>query len=210
MPPRERATVPRMRSYVAPLFVLAAGCGSKMPLPRDLAANAMELSVSGPPTSLTAGPFGVRAFRDVSEQEATSVLGPAKTPPDRLFAFELAQGGAPLRKVACRAWKRPATGSASDDGGMTCAIGTAGGNTFGQLTMTDGARGTMRLGIDAYVVAPEGEGTGVKQGTRSVAVWQYGAPRTAWLPSDSSQEIQANMVSVMAAMVVYRELIAAR
>lgn len=200
-----------MRTSLAPLLAVGlCGCGAKMPLPRDLATSSMELSVSGPPMALSAGPFSVRAFRDVSEQEATSVLGPPKTPADRLFAFELAQGGEALRKVACRAWKRPATGAAADDGGMACAIGTAGGNTFGHLTMSDRARGTMRLTVDGYVVEPEGEGTIVRKDTQTVAAWQYGAPRTAWLAKDATPDLQASMVSAMAAMVVYRDLVTSR
>jgi hypothetical protein len=147
----------------------------------------------------------------VSEQEASSVLGPAKSKADRTFAFELAQNGEALRKVACRGWKRPvsALDGTADDGGMTCAIGSAGGNTFGQLSLANGSRGTLRLGSDSFVIAPEGAGTAVRKDSTTVAAWQYGSPRTAWLPSDANQEVQASMVSTMAAMVVYRELIAA-
>lgn len=193
------------------LAIVVSGCGSKMPVPPDLQSHAMELSVSGPPTSLSAGPFAVRAFRDVSEQEASSVLGPAKAKADRTFAFELAQGGEALRKVACRGYKRPASaiGDTADEGGLSCAVGTAGGNAFGRLTLVNGSRGQLRLGSDSYTLSAEGAGTVVRKETTTTAAWQYSSPRTAWLPANADRELQASMVSAMAAMVVYRDLIAA-
>ena len=194
-------------SFAATVFLV--GCGSKMPLPRDLAAQSMELTISGPPHALEAGPFVVRAFRDVTEKDADTVLGPARAKADRTFAFQLAHRGGTVREVACRAYRRTttATGMTAESAALACVIGSAGGNTIGQLVLSDASSGTLRLGADTFLVGPgEGHsGTLVRRGETSIAAWQYATPRTAWIASSADDELQASLVAAMAAAVAYRD-----
>lgn len=205
------ATVRAVRPLAVSLFALVAGCGAKMPVPQDLDAHAMELSISGPPTALEAGPFAVRAFRTISDQEADSVLGAAAGRADRTFAFELARGGEALRKVACRGYRRTTTavGAPAEGAGLSCVVGTAGGNSWGRLTLGDASRGSLRLGADTFTVAPDESrlGTVVRRGDASVAAWQYSSRHVAWVASTADAELQASLVAAMAASIVYREFL---
>lgn len=199
------------RSLVVLAVVLSTGCGSKMPLPRDLDAHAMELSISGPHTALEAGPFLVRGFRDVPEKEADTVLGVAKARADRTFSFQLSRSGETLREVACRAYRRTTNeaGLTAESAALACVIGTAGGNSYGALQLADASRGSLRLGAETFVVAPDAQGLGtlVRRGDASLAAWQYTTPRTAWIATTADAELQASLVSAMAACIVYREFL---